>query len=358
MDVELISRASVFFSLKDAWNELAGNFKSPLLRHEWCASNIAVFCSPPDRLATFVVRSNGKIRAAAPLKIVHHSRVPRLESLSAYELGEPSGFLYDSDEALTVLVKAIFRSGYSLALHRFSVDGREMELMKDLVPRRALYSQGRGNSSYTVPLQPTWQSFEATISAGRRSDLRRYKRRAERFGDLQFEAVSPNRQALDRYLEEFFQVEASGWKGRSGSAILMSPLRMRFFTEYARTIAEQGMLRMYFLRIDGRTAAARFAVECGNRLWDLKMGYDESLGECSPGVLLTQETMRDAIDRGLEAHEFLGKAEAWERHWPCEQNDLTSIRIYPFSINGGLSVLRDGYQFASKRVFSETNAES
>ena len=229
-------------------------------------------------------------------------------------------------------------------------------MMKDLVPRRAIYTQGRGNSSYTVPLQPTWESFEATISAGRRSDLRRYKRRAERLGNLQFEAVSPNHHTLDRYLEEFFRVEASGWKGRNGTAILMSPSRFRFFTQYARTIAEQGMLRMYFLRIDGRTAAARFAVECDNRLWDLKMGYDETLSECSPGVLLTQETMCDAISRGLEAYEFLGKAEAWERHWWCEQNFFTSIRIYPFSINGGLSVIRDGYQFASKRVFSRTDS--
>lgn len=188
------------------------------------------------------------------------------------------------------------------------------------------------------------------MSSGRRSDLRGYRRRAERLGEVEFEIIPSEVSTLDQHLEELFRLEASGWKGREGSAILCHPHIHRFYTEYARSAAEAGMLRLFFLRIGGKTVAARLAVEHSKRLWDLRMGYDESFSRCAPGVLLTHETLRYAVDQGLEAYEFLGRAEAWERHWPCEEEEYASTRVYPFSLQGQLALVQDGCRLISVKT--------
>jgi len=56
------------------------------------------------------------------------------------------------------------------------------------------------------------------------------------------------------------------------------------------------------------------------------------------------------VERGLQAHEFLGEAEAWERHWPCEEDEYVSMRVYPFSLTGQLSLAKDVYQLALRQV--------
>jgi CelD/BcsL family acetyltransferase involved in cellulose biosynthesis len=91
-------------------------------------------------------------------------------------------------------------------------------------------------------------------------------------------------------------------------------------------------------------------VEHGSRIWDLRLGYDEAFSRCAPGVLLTHETLRYAVERGLEAHEFLGQAEAWERHWPCEEDEYVSMRVYPLSLIGQLSLAQDVYQLALREI--------
>jgi CelD/BcsL family acetyltransferase involved in cellulose biosynthesis len=142
-------------------------------------------------------------------------------------------------------------------------------------------------------------------------------------------------------MEDLLRIEASGWKGQNGSALLCEPYYRNFYEHYARLAAEQGMLRLFFLRVDGKTIAARMSVECGKRLWDLKIGYDETLSKCAPGVLLTHETLRYAVNRGLDAHEFLGHPEAWERNWPCEEETYVSLAAFPFSFKGQISILEE-----------------
>ena len=59
----------------------------------------------------------------------------------------------------------------------------------------------------------------------------------------------------------------------------------------------------------------QLAVECGERFWLLKIGYDEEFARCSPGVLLMLHTVRYAATRGLKSYELLGRVEPWTRVW-------------------------------------------
>jgi CelD/BcsL family acetyltransferase involved in cellulose biosynthesis len=84
------------------------------------------------------------------------------------------------------------------------------------------------------------------------------------------------------------------------------------------------------MNIGGRTAAMQYAVECGERFWLLKIGYDEHFARCSPGLLLLRHAISDAARRGLRSFEFLGGNEAWTQVWTQETREMVTLRAYPF----------------------------
>jgi CelD/BcsL family acetyltransferase involved in cellulose biosynthesis len=347
MQVEVISDYSLFEALKQEWNELADNFPSPLLRHEWTDACLRTLYPRNARPNVVVARSNGRLRAVAPLISVRQAGLRQLVMPGGNILHEPCGFLYDSEAALLEISQVIFKMRASLALPRFDVRSKAAEVLQERSANAIRFNRS-GASSLRVPLKGTWAEFEASLSSGRRSHLRGYRRRAERLGKVEFEAISPEAGALGPHLEDLFRLEASGWKGRAGSAALSNPHIHRFYCEYAEAAARIGMLRLFFLKIDGKRIAARMAVVNGGRLWELKIGYDEAWSNCMPGILLTHETLRWAVESGLEAHEFLGQAEQWERHWPTEEDEYVSMRIYPLAPAGQLSLVRDVGQIALK----------
>jgi CelD/BcsL family acetyltransferase involved in cellulose biosynthesis len=165
---------------------------------------------------------------------------------------------------------------------------------------------------------------------------------------VEFQALTPETSSLLPALREAFRVEAASWKGRNGTAILMRPRSERFFTEYAQAAARYGILRLFFLKIGGETAAARIALEHGNCLWDLKIGYDERFRDCSPGVLLTHATLRHAQERGLSGMEFMGYDEAWEHLWAVETHRYVTLSVHPLSLRGALSFAQDWGWAATK----------
>ena len=355
METDIVSDLSSFQNMRVGWNELANNFASPLLRHEWVASCMETLYPKGALPAVFIVHSGGRLRAAAPLMSVRRILLRELETPGIVLL-EPSGFIYDSEEALMTLLDALRETRRSFHLARLGSETKETWALKQALTKGCVRLERDGASSLRIPLKPTWKDFEASISSGRRSDLRRYRRRAESLGEVTFEVVHPDVHTLAGPMEDLLRIEASGWKGQSRTAILSQPRIRNFYESYARSAAEQGMLRFFFLRIDGKIIAGRMAVEHSRRLWDLRMGYDESSCRCAPGVLLTHETLRYAVERGLEAYEFLGRAEAWERHWPCEEDHYVSFRAYPYSLKGQFSFVQDSCRVLSRKAASAVQA--
>lgn len=93
--------------------------------------------------------------------------------------------------------------------------------------------------SLQVDVGTTFAEYEASLGRNRRQQARcRWRRLGER-GEVEVE-VRDATEALDRLLAEGFAVEASGWKGASGTAITSSPAQHRLYTELARSASERG----------------------------------------------------------------------------------------------------------------------
>ena len=155
---------------------------------------------------------------------------------------------------------------------------------------------------------------------------------------------------LAEILAESFRVEADGWKGRTGSALLSDPHRRQFYEKYATIASEKGILRLSFMRIGGEVAATQIAVESGGRFWLLKVGYDERFARCSPGHLLMVETLRYAAERGLRTFEFLGSTEPWTQVWTTDVRPCVSVWAYPNNFRGLAAFVWDAVRFGWERL--------
>ena len=351
--IEIISSRSGLASLQTEWNALADKLRTPLVRHEWFVACAQAYAEAPE-LAIFVLRDAHGLRAVAPLVVAGSGLTRRLIPLS-HRTGEPQALLFDDEDALARLCAAMVGTGLPLRLQR--VGARELRAVQERARGRGLCVV-RPDTTQTAwaRFDGDWDAFEAGTPAKLRSALRGKRRRLQQEGALKFEAVSPDGDSVGRCLDELFQIEAAGWKGRSGTAITQDPWMSRFISEYGRRAAGQGMLRLFFLRVGETAVAARMSVEHASRIWHVKTGYDERWAKYSPGILLTHEVLRHACERGLDGCEYLGIAEEWQRRWPVNIRQYGGLRFYPASLRGGISLLTDAAGLLGRRARVRTQS--
>lgn len=166
------------------------------------------------------------------------------------------------------------------------------------------------------PLPATVAELDAALDARFRSNLRRRARRlAEELGAVALERVGGDTAAIDRALDEGFALEASGWKGRRGTAIALDPELRQRYRSLARALARQDQLALYFLVAGGRRVAFHFAAEAGGVYYLFKPGYDESLARFGLGHHLLYEVACDLVRRGAHEVDLLGDDMPWKRSW-------------------------------------------
>ena len=302
-----------------------------------------------DSLKVAVVEDGAGVSAIAPLAM-RRNGVTRLGLAGADQLFEPGDFVYRDRDALERIAEGVARLRWPLHLARVEAGSPTVEALRRACRRRTIFYRRMVAPYPSLQLDESWREPEQKFSSDRRSDMRRARRRAEQFGEVTAEVVSPSVEELPPLLEEIYRVEAAGWKGREGTALAIDDARRLFVTRLAEGAATAGFLRLAFLRIDGRAAAVQLAAECGGRFWLLKVGYDEEFKRSSPGSLLMLETVRVAAAQGLESYELLGTAESWTRAWTDRERACVALRTYPRRPAGLAAAAIDAGQLARRRL--------
>lgn len=347
--VERVSARADFLALEGEWNGLAAASPNPLLRHEWFAACLETYAAR-DEIALFLVRENGRLRAAAPLVVERSGGVPRLRMLG-WQTMEPEALLHDDPAALERLCVAVLTAGKPLRLSRLDAASPELQMLRAL-------SRGRGvglvrescTRTHATLLAEDAAAVEASMSGKKRSELRRLKTQLAKHGPVTFDVLEAGEADVDSALAELMRVEAASWKARSATALAADAGQREFLRRYALAAAAAGMLRVSSLRVGGQAIAVQMDIEHGGRLWGLKMGADEAWSKYAPGILSTHELICWAADRGLHCCEHLGAAEAWQTRWPFELREQSGFRFYPARPGAVAALALDVLEVARRRM--------
>jgi CelD/BcsL family acetyltransferase involved in cellulose biosynthesis len=122
------------------------------------------------------------------------------------------------------------------------------------------------------------------LSRKERQELRRRQKRLQEQGRLSHVVLNPG-DDIGRWTEEFLQLEAAGWKGKEGSAMICSEANRRFLTETFRAAHRRGRLQIVGIDLDGKPLARCTAFIAGDGSYAFKPAYDEAFAKFSPGII-------------------------------------------------------------------------
>jgi CelD/BcsL family acetyltransferase involved in cellulose biosynthesis len=311
------------------WDALADRVGvPPFLRPGWISAWWSAFGN--GELSLIVVRRNGRLAGILPLY-----RRGRLLASTANWHTPVYGPVVEDRSAAAALAGAVFDQAPRRL--RLAFLAEESIAVKEL--GAAARATGHRVAERVVMRSPyvvtngDWEAYWRSRSGKQRRGIKRSRKRLEDRGKVSLEVVDGT-DRLEERLEEAFEIEASGWKGEHGTAIISQPETRRFYEDVARWAAGRGILRLATLRVDGRAVAMHLSLETGGRYYLLKPGFDPQFAKQGPGKLLDSEMIARAFANSLDSFEFLGSDGAYKLTWADHSHNRTEFQAFSRSPAG------------------------
>jgi CelD/BcsL family acetyltransferase involved in cellulose biosynthesis len=197
-------------------------------------------------------------------------------------------------EAATALLGAARQAGaHVLILRDVALDGATMKTLGETLRRdglrpRMLQSQLRACLDATRDAD---ELLRDALGSKKLKELRRQRHRLAEHGAVRFD-VARTREDVAAALEIFLRLEASGWKGKRGTALIQDDGDAAFIRRAAPALAETGQCEIVTLYAGATPVAAGLVLRHQDRAFFFKLGIDEDFAKASPGVQLTLDLTR------------------------------------------------------------------
>jgi CelD/BcsL family acetyltransferase involved in cellulose biosynthesis len=192
------------------------------------------------------------------------------------------------------------------------------------------------------------QSYmEKALSSSSRKKLRQHRRKLAEKGALESKIVTEP-DAVRGAFEDFLLLEASGWKGRQGTALLSDKADAAFARAMIGTLAPRGDASIHGLYLNGTPLSMQVVLRAGRVAFTWKTAYDEAWHDVSPGMLLFENYTAAFLGDDSIAHvdscayDASGFMAAWSERLPIVRLWI-DVRRGPHPTFIALSRLQKGY---------------
>ena len=294
----------------DAWLVAFGGDRAGI----WRASDAMNACAIPYRLERLPV---GALTVPAALGATN-DHTPRYDILG--RIAEPG----------TVFNRMMSDLGVSMLSFDYLSEQSHLLRLFRARPVGLLYHVDFCEDSPYVNCRMSWDDYWIGLGSIRSLWARRERKLINEHGAV-FSCLS-SWQDVAPLLPRIYDVEASGWKGREGTAIKQRPETLNFYDTCVRHWAESNLLRLFTLSIRDEIAAFQINVLHGGVLTQLKVGYEEKFSKLSPGQVLQLQLLRWAFaSPDVLLYDMLGgggKAKETKRKWATDVEPLFMLHIF------------------------------
>ena len=316
-----------------AWGELAERSKAPPFLHPgWLRCWWPAFGT--GELEIKSLWRQGELIAALPLG----RRQGQSESTANFHT-PVFGITAAGESAAANMARELFRDAPArVSLSGLDPEGMTLKVCKDAAEEAGFQVIMRPHLlSPHAEMQYGWNEYKRSLSSHLLRNLRRGRKQLEEQGRLTVETVDGG-PTLDARLDEAMQVEASGWKGKLGTAIQSRAHTAEFYREMVHWAAERGLLRLYLLRLSGRVLTMCLTLQQHGVCYMLKGGYDEDFRRFSPGNILTEALLEDCANRGVTRVEIYGEAETYKMNWATGTSQYLRLEGFAPTAAGRLAL--------------------
>jgi len=197
------------------------------------------------------------------------------------------------DAAAQLLRQAREAGAHALILRDMPLDGAAMKyfaevLKRDGIEPRVLQSVSRACLDATRDADAL---LHDALGTKKLKELRRQRHRLAEHGEVRFE-IARTSDEIAAAVETFLTLEASGWKGARGTALVQNSGDARFVRHATVALAATGQCEIVTLRAGDTPVAAGIVLRHQDRAFFFKIGVDERFAKFSPGVQLTLDLTR------------------------------------------------------------------
>jgi CelD/BcsL family acetyltransferase involved in cellulose biosynthesis len=179
----------------------------------------------------------------------------------------------------------------------------------------------------------TWESYLATLGPAHRANVRRRLRTLDRQYAVRFEQVASETDRREA-LSALFRFHRSRFGRAGGSTAFLTPGLRAFHDEVTRLALDRGWLRFYLLRLNDRLAAVMYGFAHNDQFCFYQHGFDDEYRHLSLGLVLMAQSIRAAIDEGLQSFDLLWGTEPYKFLWTHEARGLQRIHVFPPNLGG------------------------
>jgi CelD/BcsL family acetyltransferase involved in cellulose biosynthesis len=347
---------------RPAWLELIGRAErdEPFYHPEWISAYLGAF-EPPSTLVLITAHREGRLSAVVPLveERTWFCGVPVTKLRGAANVHtcrfdlvcEPGPAGEESVGALWRTLKAL--RNWDVIEFPYAPAACAASHLLGFAEKDG-YLTGR-YGEYPVPfirLEGIADPWEIPHHPDFRRKMRRKLRKAEAESGVRVIRA----EASDaRALEQFYRVEASGWKGRKRTAILNEPRTRRFYDRIATLHGVGGQAVIYLMYFGEIPVACRLGIEHKQCYYALKTGYDESYSTYGPGHMLLGGVLKDILGRGFRELDFTGSLLDWHGEWTRDLRWQSVLYIFRKGVFGNaLYTAKLKMMAAARHVLSHT----
>jgi CelD/BcsL family acetyltransferase involved in cellulose biosynthesis len=184
-------------------------------------------------------------------------------------------------------------------------------------------------SRIALPSSP--DAWSETLPHGLQRTIRIAARRLERQGGLCFSTLTED--PGGNTLRGLLRLHESRWAAKGGTGSMLDrPEAQSFFVDAACRFGGSGRLRLYTMNWRGEPAAVVCALFDRGRAWGYITGMDPELSRFSPGSLLLDYAVRQAIGEGASHWEFLRGDEPYKFQWGARAVPKARLILWPGSV--------------------------
>ncbi len=339
LSIKEISTQNEFAELKEEWTALLKQYRGDtvFLSWEWMYTWWDCFQDNRQLLILTVYDESEKLIAIAPLCITNKKicDIPVLKYIKFLGTLPISSdhldfIIYKGMErkVLVAIVEFLFQKSrwdYCL-LTNIPVTSLTGRLLKDIMGHRPFQSEISQVCPY-IPLPDQIEEFYSSLSSNMRNTIKRRRRNLQKNYNG-FELVNcENPDDIDDAMERLFKLHEKKWTAVKHKGNFARSDVRNFHKKIARTFLNSDMLRLYFLRVQGKDMAALYTFKYNNKLFYYQGGWDPEMSKDRVGSILTNLAIEDAINRGYSEYDFLRGTEDYKTRLTDKKREEMDIFI-------------------------------
>lgn len=320
---EVIRSEERFAALRQPWDSLVEEaaIEHPFVSHLWLQTWWESFSSGSDELCVILVWAGERLVGGGALHLrevrlagikmraletLHNDHTPRAEFPVSCRHREVYALIWREISSMDVDL---------VLLKQFLDDSPVLHALRDSARRGEwLIGSWASSKSPFIPLESGHEQFLKQLKSKQRYNLLKRQSKLEKLGGLELEMLT-SIDELDEGIAEGLRIEAAAWKAAAGTAIISDPQVEDFYTRFAKRAANMGLLRLAFLRVQGKRISFIYILGYLDTAYGLKMGYDPDFRKYAPGLTLLNLILKNTCSQGYTEFDLLGDDEVWKMMW-------------------------------------------